>query len=72
MLCTAIMCAVQARRNCTGVSNTKPRPQYLIVLRQPRTSPVDSNYALPVVTDFLCRVTNSAHLVVVGPLLSLD
>jgi len=35
------------------------------------SSPVDSNYALPVVTNFLCRVTNSAHLVV-GPSLSLD
>ena len=46
-------------------------PQYLIVLRQPRTSPADSDYALPVVTNFLCRVTNSAHLVV-GPSLSLD
>jgi len=45
-------------------------PQYVIVLRQPRTSPVDSDYALPVVTN-LCRVTNSAHLVV-GPSLSLD
>ena len=43
----------------------------LIVLRQLRTSPVDSDYALPVVTNFLCRVTNSAHLVV-GPSLSLD
>ena len=46
-------------------------PQYLTVLRQPRTSPVESDYALPVVTNFLCRVTNSAHLVV-GPSLSLD
>jgi len=41
------------------------------VLRQRRTSPVDSDYALAVVTNFLCRVTNSAHLVV-GPSLSLD
>jgi len=41
-------------------------PQYLTVLRQPRTSPVDGDYALPVVTNFLCRVTNSAHLLV-GP-----
>jgi len=32
---------------------------------------IDSDYALPVVTNFLCRVTNSAHLVV-GPSLSLD
>ena len=51
-------------------------PQYwylidLIVLRQPRTLPVDSDYALPVVTNFLCHVTDSAHLVV-GPSLSLD
>ena len=46
-------------------------PQYLIVLRQSRTSPVDSDYALPIVTNFLCHVTDSAHLVV-GPLLSLD
>ena len=46
-------------------------PQYLIVLRQPWTSPADSDYALPVVTNFLCRVTNSAHLVV-GPSLSLN
>ena len=46
-------------------------PQYLTVLRQPRTSPADSDYALPIVTNFLCRVTNSAHLVV-GPSLSLD
>ena len=44
---------------------------WLILLRQPRTSPADSDYALPVVTNFLCRVTNSAHLVV-GPSLSLD
>ena len=47
-----------------GVSNTKPRSTWLIVLRHPRTSPVDSDYALPVVTNFLCCVTNSAHLVV--------
>ena len=48
-------------------------PQYtwFIVLRQPRTSPVVSDYALPVVTNFLCRVTNAAHLIV-GPSLSLD
>ena len=50
-------------------------PQYwylidLIVLRQPRTLPVDSDYALPVVTN-LCHITNSAHLVV-GSSLSLD
>jgi len=45
--------------------------QYLIDCVAPRTSPVDSDYALPVVTNFLCRVTDSAHLVV-GPLLSLD
>ena len=37
---------------------------WLIVLRQPRTSPANSDYALPVVTNFLCRVTNSAHFVV--------
>ena len=48
----------------------KARSTWLIVLRQPRTSPADSDYALPVVTN-LCRVTNSAHLVV-GPSLSLD
>jgi len=54
-----------------GVSNTKPRSTRLIVLRHPRTSPVDSDYALPVVTNFLCHITNSAHLVV-GPSLSLD
>jgi len=30
-----------------------------------------SDYTLPVVTNFLCRITNSAHLVV-GPSLSLD
>jgi len=29
-------------------------PQYLTVLRQPRTSPADSDYALPVITNFLC------------------
>jgi len=54
--------------------NTGPhtaRSTWLIVLRQPRTSPVDSDYALPVITNFLCCVTNSAHLVV-GPSLSLD
>ena len=55
----------------TDVSNTKPRSTWFIVLRQPRTSPVDSDYALPVVTNFLCRVIDSAHLVV-GPSLSLD
>jgi len=57
-----------------GVSNTKSRSTWLIVSltsRQPRASPADSDYALPFVTNFLCRVTNSAHLVV-GPLLSLD
>ena len=52
--------------NVCNTSNTGPA-----VLRQPRTSPVDSDYALPVVTNFLCRISNSAHLVV-GPSLSLD
>ena len=54
-----------------GVSNTKPHSIWLIVLHQPWTSPADSDCALPVVTNFLCHVTNSAHLVV-GPSLSLD
>ena len=44
---------------------------WLIVLLQRRTSPVDSDYALPVITNLSCRVTDSAHLVV-GPSLSLD
>ena len=42
-------------------------PQYLTDC----VTPADSDYALPVVTSFLSRVTNSAHLVV-GPSLSLD
>jgi len=54
-----------------GLSFSMTLIEWLIVLRQPRTSPADSDYALPVVTNFLCRVTNSAHLVV-GPLLSLN
>jgi len=55
-------------QQCAGISNTRLRSTWLIVLRQPQTS---RDYALPVVTNFLCHVTNSAHLVV-GPLLSLD
>jgi len=43
-------------------------PQYLTDCVTPAA---DSDYALPVVTNFLCCVTNSAHLVV-GPLLLLD
>ena len=46
-------------------------PQYLIPAVPDCVTPADSDYALPVVTNFLCRVTNSAHLVV-GPSLSLD
>jgi len=65
------VCSTISAQQYAGVSNTKPCSTQLIVLRQPRTSPVDSNYALPVVTNFLCRVTDSAHLVV-GPSLSLD
>jgi len=56
---------------CPSNSTQHKAPHYLTVLRQPRTSPADSDYALPVITNFLCRVTNSAHLVV-GLLLSLD
>ena len=59
------------RWSCILFINTRPRSTWLTVLRQPQTSPVDSDYALPVVTNFLCRVTNSVHLVV-GPSLSLD
>ena len=59
--------AVQARCNSAPVTATEGP----VVLRQPWTSPVDSDYALPVVTNFLCRVTNSAHLVI-GPSLLLD
>jgi len=48
-------------------------PQYLINCVTPASdiASIDSDYALPVVTNFLCRVTDSAHLVV-GPSLSLD
>ena len=37
----------------------------------PLKGSVSNYYALPIVTNFLCRVTNSAYLVV-GPSLSLD
>jgi len=48
-------------------------PQYVTDCVTPASdiASIDSDYALPVVTNFLCRVTNSDHLVV-GPLLSLD
>jgi len=48
-------------------------PQYLTDCVMPASDIASRQrfYALPVVTNFLCRVTNSAHLVV-GPSLSLD
>ena len=72
-ICSQVWQQTNKAYRCTDghASNTKPRSTWLIVLRQPRTSPVDSDYALPVVTNFLCRVTNSAHLAV-GLSLSLD
>ena len=46
-------------------------PQYLIDCVTPASDIASRDYALQVVANFLCRVTNSAHLVV-GPSVSLD
>jgi len=50
-------------------------PQYMIDCVTPASDIASrqrlADYALPIVTNFLCRVTDSAHLIV-GPSLSLD
>jgi len=66
-------CAVQARCNSAPVSATQSSAvlDWLCYVSLGHRQQIASDYALPVVTNFMCHITNLAHLVV-GPLLSLD